>query len=110
MNSQSGVNLISTLAGSSCHIAPLKASTPNPAPPITAPKRKSMNAWSEWLRLSATNVDGGTGGIGDDADLLMTPVVHSRTTLRENDYSREGLKVHVTGSFNDKSRPSFIFA
>ena len=52
------------------------------------------------LQLPAANVNGGTGGIGDDHDLLMTPVVHSRTARCENDYRHEGPKVHVNGSFH----------
>src|SRR5215210_6678792 len=35
------------------------------------------------LRLPAENLNGGAGGIGDDPDLLVTPVVHGRTALRE---------------------------
>src|SRR4030095_7548388 len=46
-DSHFGTNLRSTLAGSNCHIAPVRASTPNPAPPRSAPRKKSPKAWSD---------------------------------------------------------------
>src|SRR5688500_1102589 len=46
-DSHFGTNLRSTLAGSSCHIAPLRASTPKPAAPKSALREKSTNAWSD---------------------------------------------------------------
>src|SRR5436190_3455889 len=51
------------------------------------------------LRPPAANLDAGTWGIGDDADLLVTPVVQSRTTLREKDYRDEVPEVHAICSF-----------
>src|SRR5437867_1736194 len=47
----------------------------------------------------AVNLNAGTWGIGDDADLLVTPVVQSRTTLCENDYCDEVPEVHAIRSF-----------
>ena len=53
------------------------------------------------LLLPAANLNGGAGGIGDDPDLLVTPIVQSRTALRENNHRDEshGLEVHAIHPF-----------